>query len=607
MLTRNVNAFFTFIALLFFAQFTQAQGPKGCEDFKNQSIGWWQGNNVAISIQQPGPSNSASDYFMQAEDLSGVSYLRNPLDYDGDWTLGGGCFCYDFKVISGQHPIANALIIRSGNLIATFTVNFSIDQSDGWVSICAPVNQCTGNTLPSNSYGSWTMTSGASTCANWNSLITNVTEVRLTFDDEEGPGEKVGYDNLCFSECKDDGAFCCPGVANLINNGNFELGNSGFSSNYLFQGNYSAGSVPPGFYGVGTAAEALAVSPNWIVDDHSGCQGYDNDHVMLINGHTQQASNLGNMVWSQTVSGLNPEDTYTFCGQFKNLPTCAFDVLPRVSIQIVSGPTIPYTVINAGPNSCDWQELSATFQPNGTGVTIQIFVDHQGNGDGADLAIDDLALQYKEPAFIPLYGASHNNPASIYASYDDIGPADDILPDPSCEYEWTVIDLTAGFTMGTGNAAGNSNTSDPWLLTTNFPGLIIQLDHEYRIELAVFNCDCQADNEVGTEVKPEDPGFRKVFSSGRDRRDQHEVAGKLSAAVFTTNVSFSPNPTSGLLKAFSNAQNLEVELVDLSGRVLEKWSLKDSRELDISTYSKGIYYLKYTADGEKGVTKIVLQ
>src|SRR5690606_8929047 len=116
-----------------------------------------------------------------------------------------------------------------------------------------------------------------------------------------------------------------------------------------------------------------------------------NDDFMVVNGKTQQSG--GNTIWEQTISGLQIDGRYKFCANFKNMPQCTFDVVPNVNIGVVGIGASGFTTISANPaDPCDWINKEFNFTAFSSSVTLRIVLDETGNGDGNDLAIDDISL-----------------------------------------------------------------------------------------------------------------------------------------------------------------------------------------------------------------------
>ncbi len=182
-----------------------------CIDFENNSMNDWQANNILTSFQQDG-----NNHFIQTTDQAGVStFYTTSKPYNGNWTSlfsnGCGSLCFDVTFIyggdvyNGQTPpqtLTPYIAIEGNGFKASFVVNQSISVGDGWHTFCAPLSFLNSDgTLPSNSDGYWIMTVG--TANDWNTLLTNVTKVRLLADPTSFQGEKIGYDNICLNNTGD--------------------------------------------------------------------------------------------------------------------------------------------------------------------------------------------------------------------------------------------------------------------------------------------------------------------------------------------------------------------------------------------------------------------
>lgn len=160
---------------------------------------------------------------------------------------------------------------------------------------------------------------------------------------------------------------------NLIENGDFSLGNTGFNSDYQF----SPGSgIPEGTYNVGSNVNA------W----HSGlvaCTGYNgNGNMLMVNGSATQDA----IVWS-TVLPVQPFTNYVFSARLQSL-TSQNPARLRFSI---NGRIMGEGLV-ASTNTCAWERFFASWNPgNATTATIAI-VNINTIGNGNDFALDDLVF-----------------------------------------------------------------------------------------------------------------------------------------------------------------------------------------------------------------------
>ncbi|PKL83487.1 MAG: hypothetical protein CVV24_04810, partial [Ignavibacteriae bacterium HGW-Ignavibacteriae-3] len=257
-----------------------------CTDFENSSLSGWQGNNTSVSIQQSG-----NNHFIQTTDQSGASsFFNSSKPLIGNWTNlfsnGCGSLCFDVNFLYGGNPYNGVnppqtfvpyIVIQGSGFSAAFITNNPISVGDGWHSYCAPLSFLNSDgTLPSNSDGHWVMSVG--TVNDWNTLLSNVTSVRLPVDPTSYQNEKFGFDNICLKNTGDCnpplllGSIC--GIKILDKNGdgvkdsnedgipnwtiNLTDGTSTFSTTTDANGNYCFNDLPAGTY---TVSEANR--PNW--------------------------------------------------------------------------------------------------------------------------------------------------------------------------------------------------------------------------------------------------------------------------------------------------------------------------------------------------------
>ena len=176
-----------------------------CTDFENNSLNGWQANNISTSFQQNG-----NNHYIQTTDQAGVStFYTTSNPFIGNWTSlfskGCGSLCFDITFIYGgdtyngvtpPQTLNPTIALEGAGFKASFVITQSISVGDGWHSYCAPLSFLNSDgTLPSNSNGYWIMTLG--TASDWNTLLTNVTKVRLLADPTSFQHEKIGYDNIC--------------------------------------------------------------------------------------------------------------------------------------------------------------------------------------------------------------------------------------------------------------------------------------------------------------------------------------------------------------------------------------------------------------------------
>ncbi|CAM1334355.1 T9SS type A sorting domain-containing protein [Tenacibaculum aestuariivivum] len=628
---------FTFLAL-FISAITFSQF---CNDFNDKNISNWQGVKAHPNqVSTPGPSGNSSDYFLYARDASGYSYIYNNVDYKGDWReYDGKCLCWDFQVIKDagyDGPVSPKMVIYSGSpssptVAATFTATVQAEEGKGWVHVCAPISVLNpGDALPQNANGAWTMAAG-STATDWNNLLQNVTGIRFVLDIINSPFEEYGYDNICIQDCDivgeptDDGAFCCDGE-NLVENGNFEYGNTGFSSEYV-----NDLAVYPGAYNVANDSSQFGTQ----IKDHSYCQDaktyVNNTQFLLINGKTTQSSASTSVIWEQDVR-IENDKNYKFCANFKNLPQCRFDILPEIQIEI-NGTMYPWQTINTSDDACDWYNISECFTGKGDIATIKIHLKEEGLGDGNDLAIDDIAVQQKLSQNLSLTVQHQGLPKQITGSVNSISTVDDfLLVNNECkelnegnQYYWFAFELssypftTLGNNMVPNTFAWSTNQggyseitgvlSSPWGLTTTFPDYVFDDNKLYLIGMYVPSC-CESCYDEGWsyQLTLNSTAAKNQKSVGLSQVMKNEIKemfkafnvknntnDKLNESAENTALNIYPNPTSKKINL--NKQVSSYVIHSVSGKNVLSNIIKTT-SINISKLAVGMYIL--TTKDEKG-------
>jgi len=632
---KKLTLLFLFVSLVTFSQF--------CDDFNDQDVSNWQGVLAEPNFaDSPGPSGSSSDFFLHATDDQGYSYIFNEVDYQGNWQeYNGQCLCWDFQVIEDGNlgePLSPRLIIYSGSSTnptasAAFTATVQTTEGAGWVHVCAPIEVLNdGDPFPSNANGSWNMAVG-STATDWNNLLQNITGIRFVLDLTSYPIEEYGYDNICIQDCDivgeptDEGAFCCEGD-NLVENGNFEFGNTGFISDYV-----NDGSLYPGAYDVSSSSSFFGTD----INDHSSCadpSAYTNSQFLLVNGKTTQPTGTTSVIWEQTID-VKPESNYKFCANFKNLPQCRFDILPEIQVEI-NGNLYPWQVINTSTDPCDWQTIEECFTSDSEAVTVRIHLSEEGLGDGNDLAIDDIAVQEKLSQNLAITVQHQGTDNEVTGSVNTLSTADDMLlvndlcieENDGNQYYWFVFELDSyPFTglfdnMVPGTFAWSSNQTgfsqqtgaltSTWNLTTNFPDYVFEDNKLYMVGMYVPTCcDSCYDEAWAYQLTLNVASAKGATTSGLSSKMKEEIKSMFIAfdkedidnKTFKNALNVYPNPSSDFLNSNKTLTNFTI--TDLSGKAVKKSSVK-TNSINISSLKSGMYLLKgKTEEGEESIIKFI--
>jgi hypothetical protein len=179
---------------------------------------------------------------------------------------------------------------------------------------------------------------------------------------------------------------------NLIENGDFEAGNSGFTSGYTYVASQGYSALwGEGTYSVG--ANSALYHGLWAnVDNHTP----GGDNYMIVNG----APNVGTVVWQSNALSLGA-GTYSFsayvtdicCNQFFN----GFNALPVLTFTATTDNHVPMvftldsrTVQVDAPGT--WYELSAIFTLDGPASGFVSLANSEGALSGNDFGLDDISL-----------------------------------------------------------------------------------------------------------------------------------------------------------------------------------------------------------------------
>jgi len=215
---------------------------------------------------------------------------------------------------------------------------------------------------------------------------------------------------------------------NLVANGNFNAGNSGFSSEYIYN--------PTSLWNEGTYAittNANNVHPNFV--------GTGAGNFLVVNGSTSP----GTEVWCQNVT-VEPNTNYNFSSIVSTVAGGNSAVL-QFSI---NGNTIG-TPFNAPNNTGNWQEFNATWASTTTATAEICVVNQNTGGSGNDFALDNIN-------FTTLCEASE----SITVSFSEEADATIGTVDELCETDAPLfLETIDGGGDWSGNGINNNGLFNP--------------------------------------------------------------------------------------------------------------------------------------------------
>jgi gliding motility-associated-like protein len=165
---------------------------------------------------------------------------------------------------------------------------------------------------------------------------------------------------------------------NLIVNGDFSQGNSGFTSQY----NHANPNITEGQYFVGFNPRLWNGSLSNCTDHTSG-----NGNMMMING-----SPFADMyVWQQTIT-VTPNTNYAFSTWIE-----ALDILNPAQLRFsINGKNVG-NMITASQSHCTWTQFFTTWNSGNTTTAVIAIVNKNTVRAGNDFALDDISFA---PVFI---------------------------------------------------------------------------------------------------------------------------------------------------------------------------------------------------------------
>ncbi|MEN0003463.1 MAG: gliding motility-associated C-terminal domain-containing protein [Bacteroidota bacterium] len=160
---------------------------------------------------------------------------------------------------------------------------------------------------------------------------------------------------------------------NLIVNGSFEAGNTGFTSDY---------SLADGIGNLPEAEYAVTTNPNSVHSDFAACGDHTSGvgNMLVVNG--AEGSNI--RIWCQTVS-VTPNTDYAFSAWVTTLVNRA-----PAELQFSVNGALLGSVFVAPISLCNWVNFFQIWNPGGNSSAEICIVNQNDAGDGNDFALDDL-------------------------------------------------------------------------------------------------------------------------------------------------------------------------------------------------------------------------
>ncbi len=318
----------------------------------------------------------------------------------------------------------------------------------------------------------------------------------------------------------------------LVNNGDFSQGDTGFSSDYTF-GNSTGGNGPLD----GEGQYRVTNSPTSVHDNYANCgdQTTGSGNMMVVNGADSPVN-----VWCQTISVV-PNETYAFSAYVASMISENPAVLQfRINGTLLGSP------FAASSATCLWTEFFELW-PSGTTSSAEICISNQNTIDaGNDFAIDDISFRRTclntdsitvAPVSTP--AITFDIPASICANTASIPLAQFLTGASPTDGEWTL------------NNSPISGTLNPASLT---PG-------NYTLAYTAGLADCPVSNSQSfTLIAAPEAGNFQVNEVAFCRVDLIgtgvDLANLLANADPNGSWSFTPTPTGISLNNFGQLNTL---------------------------------------------------
>jgi len=168
-------------------------------------------------------------------------------------------------------------------------------------------------------------------------------------------------------------------AANLVVNGNFEAGDSGFTSDYTFN---AASGGAEAVYTVGTDPKTWN-SYFTTIGDHTSGTG----QMMIVNG----SQDVSKVVWRSDIIAVDAATNYFFEAFVASVYPASPPILTFM-ISLDGGEAQELATLSNTLNLGEWEGLSTTFN-TGSATSVQLFLRNaQSAFSGNDFAVDDIHL-----------------------------------------------------------------------------------------------------------------------------------------------------------------------------------------------------------------------
>lgn len=351
--------------LLAYYSFNDLLNKQGNAAF-NGSAGGAASINATNPVCAPFVADSCATVCVLDEDFSFTQNVCSPLSTSFQsssktfsnirWQFGDGIEATGLTTVTHTYPAQGSynvsMILTVGGCTQTIVKNITVQTLLQDLIVTKDTTICSGAPVPLNSKPAlkfcWFPTTFLNDPASPNPVSSTPSDITYYFT-----GEVVGN--------------------NLITNGDFSAGNSGFSSSYIYQANNTTESE----YYVGASPQAWNAALSNCSDHTSGT-----GNMMLVNG--SPTPNV--RVWAQTIT-VTPNTNYAFSTWIQAL----WPPNPAQLSFSINGKDIGSTITASLP-TCTWSQFYTTWN-SGNNTTAIIAINNKNTlVQGNDFALDDISF-----------------------------------------------------------------------------------------------------------------------------------------------------------------------------------------------------------------------
>ncbi|HVV06494.1 MAG TPA: LamG-like jellyroll fold domain-containing protein [Puia sp.] len=284
-----------------------------------------------------------------APSSTGATYIWNIEGTDHSPAPGSSGLTYFFPSL-GDYPITTK--VSDGVCSNSVTRTISVNLTPADVILTGDTSICKGSQVPLSAKSSldfcWSPVDYLSDPTSANPLATPAVTTKYYFTTK-----RMG--------------------ANLVVNGDFSAGNTGFTSDYTFTTN----GFPAAMYGVGPNPAVWLPNAPACTDHTSG-----NGNMMMVNG----ADQADVKVWSQTIT-VTPNTSYAFSTWLENITS----VNPATLQFSINGQQLG-NQITANTVDCIWDQFYTVWNSGNATTAVISIVNMNTLFSGNDFALDDISF-----------------------------------------------------------------------------------------------------------------------------------------------------------------------------------------------------------------------